>query len=79
MENNKFEVWVRYNDEESSTEQFWFDNYILAQHKYLECLYNDDICAVVVISHITGYDKAVVLAYSNDWDDNFIKIPEWAC
>lgn len=79
MDNN-FEVWIKYEvDGEFHFEQDWYKDYLSAQNEFIECLNDKDVYAALVISHIEGYKEAIVLAYSNDWADDFIKFPDWAC
>ena len=73
-----------YNEDDDSVEGFItssceFDNFQDAQNEFIKYINSNAYDNIVLISYITGHFPAVILAYSNNWQDDFIKIPEWAC
>ena len=73
-----FEVLIQFDDDEE-IKRSWFNNYMDAQNEFFDYVNCDNVRAIIVISHVLENKEGIILAYSNDWNDEFIKIPEWAC
>lgn len=64
-------------DDRTYTDSYVFLDFNEAKEEFLATLDDPNIIAAVVYSEINGYKPSIVLAYNNDWNDDFIHQPEW--
>lgn len=67
---------VENETEEKTTIVEEYNNFVAAVGRFNE-LIKEDVNAIIVYSHIEGYPISPVLAFANDWEQNFIHNPDW--
>lgn len=72
-----WELVVRYEDERTLSTVY--TDVRLAKYEFAAAISNDKILSAVIITHGgLMYGDSVFMGYSEEWDEEFMTIPEWA-
>lgn len=66
------------SDRTYTVKHAYYLNFNDAQKAFVDTLNIPEINSAIVYTYINGYKPSIILAYNNDWNEDFISNPSWA-